>query len=406
MIKLLLISSLYPNSEHLQHGIFVEARLQKLLVSGQVEAQVIAPVPWFPRLLRPLTEFAPFAHYARYIDVPSQEVLQGVRVYHPRYFVIPKVGMLLTPVFMALSILFALFKVRNHGYAYDLVDAHYYYPDGVAVAILAKLLNKPIVITARGSDINIIADAYIPRKMILWAERRAAASITVCQALAQRMIDMGAEPEKNHVLRNGVDLELFKPKDYDAIRNKWGVAGVTLLSVGNLVELKGHGLVIETLQALPSVNLIIAGGGELRRDLEAQVKRLNLVGRVRFVGVLTQEELVELYSAADVLVLASSSEGWANVLLEAMGCGAPVVAINVGGIPEVVCHHSAGVLVEKRTPEGLKGGISHLMARQLSRKSTRLYAERFSWQPTVEGLLRLYGELTESSLPINAMEKN
>jgi len=220
------------------------------------------------------------------------------------------------------------------------------------------------------------------------------------------MIDMGAEPEKNHVLRNGVDLELFKPKDYDAIRNKWGVAGVTLLSVGNLVELKGHGLVIETLQALPSVNLIIAGGGELRRDLEAQVKRLNLVGRVRFVGVLTQEELVELYSAADVLVLASSSEGWANVLLEAMGCGAPVVAINVGGIPEVVCHHSAGVLVEKRTPEGLKGGISHLMARQLSRKSTRLYAERFSWQPTVEGLLRLYGELTESSLPINAMEKN
>jgi len=406
MIRLLLISSLYPNSEDLQYGIFVETRLQNLLASGQVQAQVIAPVPWFPSLLRGLTSLRPFSQYKRYIDVPACERLQGVTVYHPRYLVIPKLGMLLTPIFMALSILLALFKVRKHGYTYDLVDAHYYYPDGVAVAILAKLLNRPIVITARGSDINLIPEAYLPRKMILWAARRATASVTVCQALARRMIDMGAEPENIHVFRNGVDLELFKPKDYDVMRNKWRVNGVTLLSVGHLVERKGHGLVIEALLALPNVNLIIAGDGVLRRTLEEKVARLNFVERVKFVGVLQQGELAELYSAADVLVLASSREGWANVLLEAMGCGTPVVAVDIWGTPEVVCHRSAGVLVKERSPEGLAQGITRLLESQPDRKATRHYAEGFSWKPTVEGLVKLYGDLIESPAINSAMEKN
>lgn len=274
------------------------------------------------------------------------------------------------------------------------------------MAILAKPLNKPIVITARGTDINLIPDSCFPRQMILWAARRAAASVTVCQALAQRIIDMGAEANKVHVFRNGVDLERFKPKDYEEMRNKWGVDGVTLLSVGHLVERKGHGLVIEALLALPNINLIIAGNGVLRRTLEEKVTRLDLAARVTFVGVLQQSELAELYSAADVLVLASSREGWANVLLEAMGCGTPVVAVDIWGTPEVVSHRSAGVLVKERSPEGLVRGITLLLSSQPDRKATRRYAEDFSWQPTVDGLLKLYGDLMEYSETSSAMEKS
>jgi len=397
MIKLLLISSLFPNSRNLQHGIFVETRLRKLLASGQVEARVIAPVPWFPKLLRGVTRFKLFAHYVRYIDVPSAEVLQGVRVDHPKYLVIPKVGMLLTPVFMALSILWCLRITCRSDYECDLIDAHYFYPDGVAVALVSKWLRRPLVISARGTDINVIPDAWLPRQMILWAAKCAAASVTVSQALAQRMTDLGAETGKLHVMRNGVDLKLFDSKGYRAMRRRWAMTGVTLLSVGNLVEAKGHGLVIEALAALPHVSLIVAGDGVLRQTLEQQAASLRLTERVRFVGSLTQVELVELYSAADALVLASRSEGCANVLLEAMACGAPVVAVAVGGTPEVVTHHSAGVLVAKRSLQELVDGITCLLANPPGRETTRRYAETYSWQPTIEGLVALYTRLTPTS---------
>ena len=387
MTELLVITSLYPNNVEARHGIFVETRLRHLVSDGEVTATVVAPVPWFP------FKSNAFPDYSRYVDVSAQEVRNGLAVYHPRYIVVPKIGMLLTPFFMALSIFLTVLKLRRGGMTYDVVDTHYYYPDGVAVALIARFLAKPLVITARGTDINLIPQSAGPRRLILWAARRAAASITVCKALKDRMVELGAQPEKIQVLRNGVDLELFHPMDSTDFSKKYPLSATTLLSVGHLIERKGHELVIESLLQLPEASLLIAGDGPQESNLKALVENHGLGDRVTFLGAVSHGELVEIYNAVDIMVLASSREGWANVLLEAMACGTPVVATSIWGTPEVVADPAAGVLVSQRTASGLADGVCRLLDNYPSSADTRCYAERFSWGETVAGIKNLLREV-------------
>lgn len=384
MINLLVITTLFPNSIQHRHGIFIETRLNKILETGKVRATVIAPVPWFP------VKSERFQQYSQYVDVPTIEQRNQTIIYHPRYLVVPKIGMLLTPIFLALSILMCIRKIKKNGDVFDLIDAHYFYPDGVAVALVAKFLKIPFVISARGSDINLISEFKWPRKMILWAAKHAKASITVSSALKTKMVSIGADAEKIHVLRNGVDHTVFAPKNHQAMREKYGLKKVTLLSVGNLVELKGHDLIIKSLKDLPECELLIVGGGELETSLKKLADKLNVADRVRFMGTLQQAELVDLYSAVDILVLASSREGWANVLLEAMACGTPVAATNVGGTPEVVCSEVAGVLINERNPKGIVLAINCLLKKQINRHDTKYYAEDFSWEHVIRSQIDLY----------------
>lgn len=393
MFRLLLVTTLYPNPAQPRHGIFVETRLRHLLAAGDSEATVIAPVPWFPFRSKA------FPQYSQYADVPRTETRNGVVVLHPRYLVIPRVGMLLTPFFLALSVLLAVTRLRRSGFSYDLVDAHYYYPDGVAVALISRLLGKPFLVTARGTDINLIPDKTLPRKLILWAANKAAASITVCKALKDRMVELGAAPEKIHVLRNGVDLQLFRPLDREACRRQYGVERTTLVSVGHLIERKGHNHVIDALQYLPEVDLLIAGDGEEEHALREQVKRLGFVDRVTFLGAVSQSELAEIYNAVDIMVLASSREGWANVLLESMACGTPVVATRIWGTPEVVARPAAGVLVSDRSGKGLAEGVTQLLMNLPTNAETRCYAEQFSWDETVAALGALMKDVVVGNQP-------
>jgi teichuronic acid biosynthesis glycosyltransferase TuaC len=380
---LLVITTLYPNPVQQRHGIFVETRLRHLISDGSVTATVIAPVPWFP------FNSSAFPEYSNYRKIPRTETRNAVEVHHPRYLVIPRIGMLLTPFFMALSLFFSVRKLRKNGGRFDVVDAHYYYPDGVAVALISRYLGKPFLVTARGTDINLIPQYAMPRRLILWAAKKAAASITVCQALKDAMVELGAAPEKIHVMRNGVDLQLFRPLNRDRCRKKYALSRTTLLSVGHLIERKGHNLVIDALRYLPDIDLLIAGDGEEEANLRAQVARLNLGDRVTFLGAVGQQELAEVYSAVDAMVLASSREGWANVLLESMACGTPVVATSIWGTPEVVTDPVAGVLVEQRSGQSLADGVSQLLANYPLREATRAYAETFSWDDTITGIKQL-----------------
>ncbi|MET0106815.1 MAG: glycosyltransferase family 4 protein [Sedimenticola sp.] len=391
-INILVITSLYPNAEQYRHGIFVETRLRHLINSGEVNAEVIAPVPWFP------FKSKYFGSYSKYSRIPSSEDRNGIRIYHPRYLVLPKIGMYFTPFLMALSLIFAVFKIRKSGFKYDLIDGHYYYPDGVAISLLSLLLNKPFILTARGTDINLIPEFWLPRRLILWAANKATASITVCQALKDKMIEIGADSKKIHVFRNGVDLGLFRPLERSTCKSKHGVKRSTLLSVGHLIERKGHDLVIEALKELPECDLIIAGDGELERDLKLLVSQYGLDDRVRFVGAVTQDKLAEIYNAVDILVLASSREGWANVLLEAMACGTPVVATSIWGTPEVVKKPEAGVLAENRTAKSIADGVRELLNSYPDRGDTRKYAELFSWDATVKGILDLFNDIKKFSV--------
>jgi teichuronic acid biosynthesis glycosyltransferase TuaC len=387
-IRTLLVSTLYPSCVRPSHGIFVEKRLRELLKSGKVETMVIAPVPWFP-----LKQTA-FGEYSKFARTPHFEVRNGIKVFHPRYFLPPKIGINIAPFALARSLISQARQIKENGFDFDLIDAHYFYPDGVAATLIGKVLNKPVVITARGTDINLIPMYVKPRQMILQATRDCASIITVCAALKEALVNLGASPEKINVLRNGVDLEMFKPEGRLSARSALGIGtNFSIASVGHLIERKGHHLVIEALPQMPDTELYVAGSGEEEANLRALAARLRVSNRVHFLGSLPQSTLCTLYSAVDCLVLASSREGWANVLLESMACGTPVVASNVWGTPEVVSVPEAGVLMDERSAVGVKNAVAKLRAQLPDRGNTRGHAELFSWTPTTEGQLILFNDM-------------
>jgi len=243
------------------------------------------------------------------------------------------------------------------------------------------------VITARGSDITLFPGYALPRRQILWAARRADAVITVCNALRDEVVAMGIDADRVVSLRNGVDLQLFRPTERKA--NPM----FTLLAVGHLVPVKAQDLIIGALTLLPDVRLVLAGDGPDRAKLENLARELKVSDRVSFLGAVPRAQLRAHYGAADALVLSSSREGWANVLLEAMACGTPVVASRVYGTPEVVASPEAGVLMRERSYQGVADAVTLLRANYPDRAATRRYAERFSWDDTTEGQIRLFDEV-------------
>jgi glycosyltransferase involved in cell wall biosynthesis len=383
-MKILTLTTLYPNNIKNGHGIFVEQRLRHLLKTDGLAAEVIAPVPWFP------FTSAKFGHYSVFARVAKTEQRFGIKVEHPRYFLLPKMGMTLAPFMLVCALYPVLRNKLKQGEDFDLIDAHYFYPDGVAAVMLGKLLKKPVVITARGSDINVIPDFYWPRKMIVWAAQQTTAVITVCQALKAKIIDFGVAADKIHVFRNGVDLAFFMPGDRLQAQTNLKLSGPTLLLVGNLVELKGHHLVIEAMKELPDYQLLIAGDGVEMQPLKKLANDLVVAERVTFLGAISHQALVEVYNAADILVLASSREGWPNVLLEAMACGTPVIATQVSGTPEIVTSANAGVLIEERSAQAIVTAVRAMQKHMPLRQDTRLYAENYSWDATVQGIAGLF----------------
>jgi teichuronic acid biosynthesis glycosyltransferase TuaC len=384
MLKLAVFSTLFPNAANPAHGVFVEERLRKLVASGQAQARVVAPVPWFP------FRGERFGEYGRFARAPHSEQRHGLAVEHPRYVLLPRIGMNSVPWFLARAALPVLQRMRASGFEFDAIDAHYFYPDGVAAATLARRLGVPFVVTARGSDVTLLPRYERPRRLILEAAREAAAIVTVCRALKDGLVELGVDGGKITVLRNGVDLERFRPIAREQVRAELGLTGRVLLSVGWLITRKRHDLAIAALPALPDCRLLIIGTGPEEAALRALARQLGVETRVTFLGHVPQAELYRYYGAADVLLLCSEREGWANVLLESMACGTPVAATDAGGTTEVVAAPEAGVVIRSHTPEAVAGAVRGLLAAYPSREATRRYAEQFSWDETTQGQLRVF----------------
>ena len=384
-LRLLTFSTLYPHAARPNHGVFVENRLRHLLASDQAVSTVIAPVPWFP------SQNPRFGDWALNARAPAAEFRHGIAILHPRFPVIPKIGMTLAPYLLYRAMVPVLRQLLADGQRFDAIDAHYVYPDGVAAVWLGRAFGLPVVVTARGTDVNLIPQNRIPRRLIQTVIRDAAALVTVSAALKGALIELGAPDEKVTVLRNGVDTALFHPQsDRDAIRRSLGLTGPTLISVGLLIARKGHHRTIEAMAKLPGFTLIIAGEGPERGRLSGLIDRLGLADRVRLLGARPHAALPALYGAADASVLASSREGWANVLLESMACGTPVVASNIWGNPEVVQIRDAGLIAGENSPDGIATAVQALFAPLPDRAATRAYAERFSWDETTAGQLALF----------------
>ena len=390
MLKVLTFTTLFPNSHQPRHGIFVKQRLNQLLASGEVESRVVAPVPGYPSWM------PAFPRYEVFKGVPAAEEIDGLPIVHPKYVVIPKIGMTIAPHFLARASLPVVEHIYRSEFRFDLIDAHYFYPDGIAAAMIARRLRVPFVITARGTDINLIPKYRLARHRILKAADAAAGMITVCEALRQRLIELGADEQKIRTLRNGVEPKIFHPVDRDFAKRKLGIERKTLVSVGHLIERKGHHLTIQALAELKDYSLIIIGSGPEEATLRTLAESCGVADRCRFEGEGNQMELKDYYSACDASILASSREGMANVLLESMACGCPVVATDIWGTPEVVGTDEAGVLVPERTSKAISESVRKLFSRLPDRSETVRYSTGFHWDSTTAGQLEIFNSIVHA----------
>lgn len=378
-VRLATFSSLYPNPAQPTHGVFVENRLRHLLASGEATAKVVAPVPWWP------------SRAPSRAAVPREEHRHGIHVLHPRFLAVPGLGLATNPYAMARAGLAAIEALSRAGFAFDLLDAHYLFPDGVAAVRIARALGKPVVLTARGSDTSQLPMLPFAGGMIRKALAEAEAIIAVSAGLAEGLVALGAPRGRITVLRNGVDTALFHPPAMrEALRAELEIRGPTILSVGHLIARKRHHLAIEALRELPQHRLVILGEGPERAALEALAARLGVQDRLRMPGSRPHDELPRWYGAADVMVLASAREGWANVLLESMACGTPVVCTEAWGAREAVCAPIVGEVVGEATARAIATAVRRRDTDAGARAATRRHAEAFGWEATTRGQLDLF----------------
>jgi glycosyltransferase involved in cell wall biosynthesis len=373
--RVLLFSTVFPNSAQPHHGIFVRERMRGL--PPDVEVRVVAPTAWFPGIAGLRPGFRP--------EVPSAEEQGGVPVLHPRFLSFPGFLKCLDGLLLFLWTLPTLLRLRRE-FPFEVIDAHFTYPEGLAAVLAGRVLGVPVTLTERGT-LPLIARHRLRRPQLRFALRRAARLIAVSESLKDSAVELGVPPERVRVIENGVDPEVFHAADRVEARRALGLAkyGPLLVSVGTLAPRKGFHLVIEAMAALskryPKIRFAIVGGagaeGAMGEELRQLAARLGLGERVIFAGPRRREELAAWYSAADLFVLASSHEGCPNVVLEALACGTPVVATPVGNVPEILSPES-GLLAEREVP-ALTQAIATALDRPWDREQVRARVAPRTW---------------------------
>lgn len=392
--RIVVFSSLFPSSVQPNAGLFVRERLFR--VGARLPISVVAPTPWFP-LQKVLRRWKP--HFRP--GAPAHEVQRGVDVWYPRFFSLPGVAKQFDGIAMALCAYPRLKRLQREG-RLDLIDAHFGYPDGYAAVKLGAWLGVPVTITLRGTEVRHAQDPALA-PLLRTALEGAAKVFAVSESLKRVAVDLGISPSKIEVVGNGVDADKFRPLDRKKARDELAIDddAPVLISVGALVERKGFHRVIELLPELrkrwPKLLYLAVGGssteGNNRAELEALVERLDLKSAVRFMGALPPDQLSTPLSAADVFVLSTSNEGWANVFLEAMACGLPVVTTDVGGNREVVNDDELGIIVPFGDRAALSGALQEALTTEWSRERIRQYAESNSWDERVGRLCANFAAL-------------
>ena len=273
-----------------------------------------------------------------------------------------------------------------------MIDAHFAYPDGLAASRVAARLGLAYTATMRGTEPRHSRDPRL-RQRVVAGLRGAARVFAVSGSLKQLALELGLPQERVLVVGNGVDSQRFSPMDRAAARAAFGLAAdaSVLVTVGGLVERKGFHRVIaclpELCRSFPDLHYLAVGSagpeGDFSAVLRAQVDELGLQNRVHFLGALPPDRVRMALAAADVSVLASSNEGWANVLLESMACGVPVVATDVGGNSEVVSSADLGAIVPLGDAAALCRALHEALGRDWDRQRIRRYAEENDWSARV-----------------------
>ena len=379
MLRVLTLASLFPDAARPTFGLFVERQTIGLAALDGVAVEVVAPIGLPPGPL------ARHPRYAALAGLPAREEWKGLTVHRPRFPLIPGIGGRCNPALMAWALKPLLRAIRRR-FAFDVIDAEFFFPDGPAALRLSRALGVPFSIKARGSDIHHWADRPGCRRQIRAAGAGAGGLLAVSAALKRDMAALGLPDERIAVHHTGVDQDRFRPApDRAAAKAALGIAGPLLVSVGTLSVRKGHDLAIAAMAELPGVTLLIAGQGPDRALLQRQIAALGLGDRVRLLGPQPHEALPALLAAEDVGVLASISEGLANVWVETLASGAPLVISDVGGAREVVDRAAAGRIVA-RDPQAIAAAVRELLAAPPPPHAVRAAAARFTWARNAEAL--------------------
>lgn len=368
MLRVLTLSTLYPDSGRPSFGIFVERQTLALGARQGVEVEVAAAVglPLWPLTRHP--------HYRSRAQLPEKESRNGLWVHRPRFRIWPGLGGAGAARALARSVL-----PLARALSVDVIDSEFFWPDGVAAMHVAESLGLPFSIKARGSDIHFWGLRPAVAAQMVEAGRKAGGMLAVSAALKADMAALGIPEEKIRVHYTGVDLTRFRPVERVRAKRGLGVEGPLIVTPGNLVPLKGQRLAIEALAELAGVTLLIAGEGPERPALEALIAARGLEPRVRLLGSVAPAEMPGLLAAADLMLLPSEREGLANVWIESLASGTPILIADVGGAREVVDRPEAGRLVA-RDPSAIAAAAREMLASPPDPAEVRRSAERFSWE--------------------------
>jgi len=387
-MNVLTFTSLFPNSIVPNFSAFIARRMGAWAARHAKRWTVIAPVPYFPNL--PIS--TPWDLYSK---VSREEKLGTWRVLHPRYFMVPKLSTRLQGTSMALFSMQDVRRLIADGKGFDLIDAHYIYPDGYAALKVAKTLGIPLVVTARGTDINLYPDLPGIRNKIRKVLHEADAVVGVSYALVDRMIELGASADRCYYIPNGVDLNVFRPGN----GSDSGYPTRRLLAVGNLKPEKGFPLLLEAIKILiseyPDFRLSIVGSGPEESRLRVECSQLGIQDNVTFLGAIPHSEMPEHYRRVDAFCLSSVREGCPNVILEALATGIPVAATKVGGVPELVRDGVNGFLAEDHSPEAIAHAIVRVLEGIWNPDEIRSTVEGRSWDKVADEIQGVFQKCVE-----------
>lgn len=389
-LNVLLITNLFPTPVDSYRGIFTYQLVKRLKETCDVT--VICPLPWFPaiRALKFLDKWYPFS------QVPSQYEVGGIAVASPKYVMIPKVSEALHSFFVFLGTFLTAARLHRER-RFDVINAQWLYPDGVAASWIARILRLPTVLTGLGCDVNLDLTVAAKRGQILSALHQADSVTFVSEALRECVRAEGFPESKLSVIPNGVDLGLFRPRPRNECLEALGqpTQGKTIVFVGQILEVKGIDYLLEAAAELRKrrrdFTLYLVGESPDRRGFEQKSQSMGQTDFVKFVGGKTHGEIAVWMGASDVFCLSSVREGWPNVVMEALSSGRPVVASRVGGIPEII-DGSNGILVEPRQSQALCDALDAALNRSWDAEKIHASVARFSWEKAAETYGRIFEE--------------
>ena len=359
-MRVLAITQIWPNSVEPLSSSF---NLQQFkCLATKCELTVLAAVAYVPGAgLLANQEKPPRA--AMLSGLPARETIGGIETHYMRQLYVPKIGVpIAVPLYLA-----SLAPHRKLIADADVLFGTWAYPDGCAVILTARAMNKPCAVKVHGSDLNVIAKRPSARAILRHVLPRADAMVSVSAALSTELEALGVDRAKVHLVANGVNTELFTPRDKREARRALGLSetAAVVAFVGRLEPQKGVG---ELLAAIPRVRarigdvvFVLLGEGEWSERVKKEAASSN--GAIVAPGARPLKEVAQWLAACDVFTLPSWMEGTPNVVLEALASGRPVVATSVGGIPDVLRDHEAGRLVPARDAAALADAIAVTLER-------------------------------------------